>query len=73
MLSTPTTHKPPPPRGYSAHGAAAEMWRSRATEVVVSGPADQTRLKRVAESVYEQVETRQQTGALQRMLSDARP
>lgn len=41
MLSTPTTHKPPPPpqRGYSAHGAAAEMWRSRSTEVVVSGPA----------------------------------
>ena len=39
---------------------------------VVSGPADRARLQKVAEAVYEQIETRQQTGALLRMLSDAR-
>ena len=39
---------------------------------MVSGPADQARLQKVAEAVYEQVETRQQTGALLRVLSDAR-
>ena len=39
---------------------------------VVSGPADRARLQKVAEAVYEQVETRQQTGSLLRMLSDAR-
>jgi phage terminase large subunit len=41
MLSTPTTHNPPPPRarGYSAHGASADMWRSKAIEIVISGPA----------------------------------
>lgn len=39
MLSTQTTPKPPSPRGYSAHGAAVEMWRGRQTEIVVSGPA----------------------------------
>ena len=35
-------------------------------------PADRARLQKVAEAVYEQIETRQQTGALLRMLSDAR-
>jgi hypothetical protein len=41
MLSTQTTHKPPPPpqRGYSAHGAAVELWRNKQTEIVISGPA----------------------------------
>lgn len=40
MLSTPTTpNPPPPPRGYSAHGTAVDLWRSKATEIVMSGPA----------------------------------
>ena len=48
-------------------------WVEDDVAFVVSGPADQARLKRVAESVYEQVEQpRQRTGALPRALSDAR-
>jgi hypothetical protein len=40
MLSTRTTPNPSPrPRGYSAHGAAVDLWRSHATEIVISGPA----------------------------------
>jgi len=40
MLSTPTTPNPAPrPRGYSAYGAAVDLWRSKQTEIVVSGPA----------------------------------
>lgn len=37
---TPTTTTPlPQQRPYAAHGAAVDMWRSRAAEIVVSGPA----------------------------------
>jgi hypothetical protein len=39
---------------------------------VVSGPADRARLQKVAETVYEQIETRQQTGTLLRELLDGR-
>jgi anti-sigma factor RsiW len=48
------------------------FWIEDEVAFVVSGPADRARLQKVAEAVYEQIETRQQTGALLRMLSDAR-
>ena len=50
------------------------FWVQDDVAFVVSGPADRTRLQKVAESVYEQVETRpqpQQTGALPQVLSQA--
>jgi anti-sigma factor RsiW len=48
------------------------FWIQDDVAFVVSGPADRARLQKVAEAVYEQVETRQQTGALPRLFSDAR-
>jgi anti-sigma factor RsiW len=48
------------------------MWVENQIAFVVNGPADQERLKKVAEAIYEQVDTRRQTGALPRRLSDAR-
>jgi anti-sigma factor RsiW len=58
---------------YRASGVVGSYtWVEDDVAFVVSGPADQARLKKVAESVYEQVEQRPQTGALRRMLSDAR-
>jgi len=59
---------------YRAAGAVGSfVWAEGNIAFVVSGPADQARLKKVAEQVYEQLDPgRQQTGALPRMLSDAR-
>jgi anti-sigma factor RsiW len=58
---------------YRASGVVGSYtWVEDGVAFVVSGPADQARLKKVAEAVYEQVETRQQTGALPRVVSDAR-
>jgi anti-sigma factor RsiW len=58
---------------YRAAGPVGSyFWVQDDVAFVVSGPADRTRLQKVAESIYEQVETRQQTGSLPRMLSDAR-
>jgi anti-sigma factor RsiW len=57
---------------YRASGVVGSYtWVEGDIAFVVSGPADQARLKKVAEAVYEQVETRQQTGALPRVMSDA--
>jgi anti-sigma factor RsiW len=44
------------------------FWAGDDVAFVVSGPADRARLQKVAEAVYEQIEARQQTGAV----SDAR-
>jgi anti-sigma factor RsiW len=58
---------------YRASGPIGSVfWIEDEVAFVVSGPADRARLQKVAEAVYEQIETRQQTGALLRMLSDAR-
>jgi anti-sigma factor RsiW len=58
---------------YRATGPIGSIfWIEDEVAFVVSGPADRARLQKVAEAVYEQIETRQQTGALLRMLSDAR-
>ena len=58
---------------YRASGPIGSIfWIEDEVAFVVSGPADRARLQKVAEAVYEQIETRQQTGALLRMLSDAR-
>ena len=58
---------------YRASGTLGTIaWIEDDVAFVVSGPADPARLKKVAEAVYEQLDTRQQTGALPRMLSDAR-
>jgi anti-sigma factor RsiW len=58
---------------YRATGPVGSFfWVEDEVAFVVSGPADKARLQKVAESVYEQIETRQQTGALLRALSDAR-
>jgi len=54
---------------YRAAGLVGSFsWVGDDVAFVVSGPADRARLQKVAEAVYEQIETRQQTGAL----SDAR-
>jgi anti-sigma factor RsiW len=59
---------------YRATGPVGSVfWIEDDMAFVVSGPADRARLQKIAETVYEQIETRQQTGALLRMLSDARP
>ena len=58
---------------YRATGPVGSFfWAEDDVAFVVSGPADRARLQKVAETVYEQIETRQQTGALLRMYSDAR-
>jgi anti-sigma factor RsiW len=58
---------------YRAVGPVGSVfWVEDDMAFVVSGPADRARLQKIAETVYEQIETRQQTGALPRMLSDAR-
>lgn len=60
---------------YRAAGPVGSVfWVQDDAAFVVSGPADRTRLQKVAESIYEQVETRQpqQTGSLPQVLSDAR-
>ena len=58
---------------YRASGPIGSFfWVEDEVAFVVSGPADRARLQKVAEAVYEQIETRQQTGSLLRMLSDAR-
>jgi len=50
---------------YRASGVVGSFfWIDDDVAYVVSGPADRVRLQKVAESVYEQVETRQQTGSL---------
>jgi anti-sigma factor RsiW len=50
---------------YRAAGVVGSFtWVEDDVAYVVSGPADRTRLQKVAESVYEQVETRPQTGSL---------
>ena len=57
---------------YRASGAVGSFfWVGDDVAFVVSGPADRARLQKVAESVYEQVESRQQTGMIPRALSDA--
>lgn len=54
---------------YRATGIVGSFfWVEDNVAFVVSGPADRSRLQKVAESVYEQTETRQPTGAV----SDAR-
>ena len=59
---------------YRAAGPVGSVfWVQDDAAFVVSGPADRARLQKVAESIYEQVETAaQQTGSLPRLLSDAR-
>jgi anti-sigma factor RsiW len=58
---------------YLASGVVGSYtWVDDDIAFVVSGPADQARLKRVAEAVYEQIETRQSSGLLPGMVSDAR-
>jgi len=58
---------------YRADGPVGSfMWAEANVAFVVSGPADQARLKKVAEQVYEQLDPRQQSGGLPRRLSDAR-
>jgi anti-sigma factor RsiW len=58
---------------YRASGPIGSyFWIEDEVAFVVSGPADKARLQKVAESVYEQIETRQQTGELKRMLAGAR-
>jgi anti-sigma factor RsiW len=58
---------------YRAAGPIGSVfWVEDEAAFVVSGPADRARLQKVAEAVYEQVETRQQTGSLLRQLSDMR-
>jgi anti-sigma factor RsiW len=58
---------------YLASGVVGSYtWVDDDIAFVVSGPADQARLKRVAEAVYEQIETRQQSGLAPGMVSDAR-
>ena len=58
---------------YRAVGPVGSVfWVEDDMAFIVSGPADRARLQKIAETVYEQIETRQQTGALPRMLSDAR-
>src|SRR4051794_23022256 len=50
---------------YRAAGVVGSFsWVDDDVAYVVSGPAERARLQKVAEAVYEQVETRQQTGAL---------
>jgi anti-sigma factor RsiW len=50
---------------YRAAGVVGSFfWFDDDAGFVVSGPADRARLQKVAESVYEQMETRQQTGTL---------
>jgi anti-sigma factor RsiW len=57
---------------YRANGPIGSFsWVEDEVAFVVSGPADKGRLQKVAESVYEQIETRQQTGELKRMLAGA--
>lgn len=58
---------------YRASGAVGSFfWMGDDVAFVVSGPADRARLQKVAESVHEQIESRQQTGILPGALSDAR-
>jgi anti-sigma factor RsiW len=58
---------------YRAAGPVGSIfWVEDDVAFVVSGPADRARLQKVAEAVYEQIDTRQQTGSLPRALSDAR-
>ena len=58
---------------YRATGPIGSFfWVEDEVAFVVSGPADRARLQKVAEAVYEQIETRQQTGSLLRMLAEAR-
>lgn len=55
---------------YRANGPVGSFfWVDDDVAFVVSGPADRARLQKVAETVYEQIENRQQSGALLRMLS----
>ena len=50
---------------YRAAGPVGSVfWVEDEVAFVVSGPADRARLQKVAEAVYEQIETRQQTGAM---------
>ena len=54
---------------YRAAGTIGSFfWVEDEVAFVVSGPADRARLQKVAESVYEQIETRQQSGALSQAL-----
>ena len=58
---------------YRATGTVGSVfWIEDDVAFVVSGPADRARLQKVAETVYEQIETRQQTGTLLRELLDGR-
>ena len=57
---------------YRASGPIGSVfWIEDEVAFVVTGPADRARLQKVAEAVYEQIETRQQTSSMLRMLSDA--
>ena len=67
-----------PPRAGAAERAALPrrrrgrlvlLGRRRCRPIVVSGPADRARLQKVAEAVYQQIETHQQTGSLSRCAS----
>jgi anti-sigma factor RsiW len=52
---------------YRATGPVGSyFWVQDDVAFVVSGPADRARLQKVAEAVYDQLETRQQTGAATR-------
>src|SRR5215218_2243063 len=58
---------------YRATGPVGSFfWVDDDVAFVVSGPAERARLQKSGEAVYEQVETRQQTGSLRRQLSDMR-
>jgi hypothetical protein len=59
---------------YLASGVVGSYtWVEDDIAFVVSGPADQVKLKRVAEAVYEQIEARPQASSLAPgILSDAR-
>jgi anti-sigma factor RsiW len=59
---------------YRANGPVGSyFWVNDDVAFVVSGPADRARLQKLAESVYEQIESRpQQTGMMLRQLSEAK-
>jgi anti-sigma factor RsiW len=57
---------------YRASGPIGSFfWVEDEQAFVVSGPAEKARLQKIAESVYEQIETRQQTGELKHVLAGA--
>jgi anti-sigma factor RsiW len=51
-------------RNRAAGVVGSFFWVDDDVAYVVSGPADRARLQKVAEAVYQQIETHQQTGSL---------